>query len=115
MGSGLLVTYAPQPTHLVYNVLLVVYVLQVVGVLLMAETATRTPGALRSLRVSWTVPARARGPLVRAAPVVLAVWALAGFHGSVGPALVHRQMRQNFLGMPRIRRPLPDLRPERPA
>ncbi|MFI6461595.1 tyrosine-type recombinase/integrase [Streptomyces sp. NPDC050538] len=26
-----------------------------------------------------------------------------------------RQMRQNFLGMPRIRQPLPDLRPERPA
>ncbi|MGW2035311.1 MFS transporter [Streptomyces sp. NPDC001811] len=90
MGSGLLVTYAPQPTHLVYDVLLVVYVLQAVGVLLMAETAARTPGALRSLRVSWTLPARARGPLVRAAPVVLAVWALAGFYGSLGPALVHR-------------------------
>ncbi|MGW3464207.1 hypothetical protein ACWDE9_33520 [Streptomyces olivaceoviridis] len=43
MGSGLLVTYAPQPTHLVYTVLLVVYVLQAVGVLLMAETAARTP------------------------------------------------------------------------
>ncbi|MEV8529879.1 site-specific integrase [Streptomyces sp. NPDC052000] len=26
-----------------------------------------------------------------------------------------RQMRQTFLGMPRIRQPLPDLRPERPA
>ncbi len=26
-----------------------------------------------------------------------------------------RQMRQNFLGMPRIRQPLPDLRVERPA
>ncbi|MET7297179.1 tyrosine-type recombinase/integrase [Streptomyces griseoloalbus] len=25
------------------------------------------------------------------------------------------QMRQNFLGMPRIRQPLPDIRPERPA
>ncbi len=28
---------------------------------------------------------------------------------------VIRQMRQNFLGMPRIRQPLPDLRVERPA
>ena len=90
LGSGLLVTYAPQPTHLVYYVLLVIYVLQAVGVLLMAETAARTPGALRSLRVSWTVPAQAHGPLVRAAAVVLAVWALAGFYGSLGPALVHR-------------------------
>ncbi|MFE6020778.1 tyrosine-type recombinase/integrase [Streptomyces sp. NPDC056441] len=30
-------------------------------------------------------------------------------------AQIVRQMRQNFLGMPRIRQPLPDLRPERPA
>ncbi|MET8831599.1 tyrosine-type recombinase/integrase [Streptomyces sp. NPDC004610] len=30
-------------------------------------------------------------------------------------AQVVRQMRQNFLGMPRVRQPLPDLRPERPA
>ncbi|OXY86781.1 transposase [Streptomyces diastatochromogenes] len=30
-------------------------------------------------------------------------------------AQVVRQTRQNFLGMPRIRQPLPDLRPERPA
>ncbi|MCX5316678.1 hypothetical protein [Streptomyces sp. NBC_00154] len=30
-------------------------------------------------------------------------------------AQVVRQMRQNFLGMPRIRQPLPDLRVERPA
>ncbi|WAP58858.1 hypothetical protein [Streptomyces sp. S465] len=30
-------------------------------------------------------------------------------------AQVVRQMRQNFLGMPRIRQSLPDLRPERPA
>jgi len=28
---------------------------------------------------------------------------------------VVRQTRRNFLGMPRIRQPLPDLRPERPA
>ncbi|MCL7430364.1 transposase [Streptomyces sp. YS415] len=30
-------------------------------------------------------------------------------------AVTVRQMRQNFLGMPRIRQPLPDLRVERPA
>ncbi|GAB2865245.1 MFS transporter [Actinocorallia aurea] len=90
LGSGLLVTYAPQPTHLVYYILLGVYVLQAVGVIFLAETATRTPGALRSLRVSWTVPVQARGPLLRTAPVVLAVWALAGFYGSLGPVLVRR-------------------------
>ncbi|GHG63678.1 hypothetical protein [Streptomyces griseocarneus] len=30
-------------------------------------------------------------------------------------AAIVRKTRQGFLGMPRIRRPLPDLRPERPA
>ncbi|WP_230194123.1 MFS transporter [Streptomyces coriariae] len=90
LGSGLLVAYAPQPTHLVYHILLGIYVLQAVGVVFMAETAARAPGALRSLRVTWTVPAQARGPLLRVAPVVLAVWALAGFYGSLGPALVRR-------------------------
>ncbi|MFF4623433.1 MFS transporter [Nonomuraea jabiensis] len=90
LGSGLLVAYAPQPTRLVYHILLGIYVLQAVGVVLMAETSARAPGALRSLRVTWTVPAQARGPLLRVAPVVLAVWALAGFYGSLGPALVRR-------------------------
>ncbi|HEY4703833.1 MAG TPA: MFS transporter, partial [Streptosporangiaceae bacterium] len=40
LGSGLLVQYLPQPTHLVYLVLLGVFVLQAIGVLVMPETSS---------------------------------------------------------------------------
>lgn len=86
--SGLLVQYLPDPTHLVYLVIFVIFVLQGIGVLLMRETATPEPGALASLRPRLGVPRVARGPLLVAVPVLVAVWALAGFYGSVIPAVV---------------------------
>jgi MFS family permease len=88
IASGLLVQYLPAPVHLVYYALLGVFVAQGIGVAAMAETSTRKPGALRSIRPQFGVPRTARRPLVLAAPVLVAVWALAGFYGSVGPAVV---------------------------
>jgi predicted MFS family arabinose efflux permease len=88
LGSGLLVQYLPAPVHLVYLVLLGVFVAQAIGVILMAESATPRPGALASLRLQLAVPPAARGPLIAAVPALVAVWALAGFYGSLGPALV---------------------------
>jgi MFS family permease len=90
IASGLLVQYLPAPTHLVYLALLAVLVLQGAGVLLMRETSASAPGALASLRPRLGVPAAARRPLLVAVPVAVAVWALAGFYGSVGPAVVAR-------------------------
>ncbi len=86
--AGLLVTYLPAPVHLVYLVLLAVFVLQWVGVLLMAESSSTRPGALASLRPQFGVPRAARGALLLVAPVLVAAWSLAGFYGSVGPAVV---------------------------
>src|ERR1700759_546605 len=54
---------------------------------MIAETSARKPGALRSLRPTIAVPARVRGTLAIAAPSLVAVWALAGFYGSLGPSL----------------------------
>jgi MFS family permease len=88
IGSGLLVQYLPEPTHLVYLVLFVVFALQAVGVILMTETAARKPGALASLRPRLIVPVAARRPLFVTAPALVAIWALPGFYGSLGPALV---------------------------
>lgn len=90
IASGLLVQYLPAPTHLVYLALLGVMALQGAGVLLMRETSATAPGALGSLRPRLGVPAAARRPLLVAVPVAVAVWALAGFYGSVGPAVVAR-------------------------
>jgi len=86
--SGFLVQYLPAPTHLVYAVLCVIFVLQGIGVALMADTIAPAPGALASLKPRLSIPAAVRGPLLLALPVLVASWALAGFYGSLGPMLV---------------------------
>ncbi len=65
-----------------------VLVVQGVGVWSMSETSTRKPGALASLRPQLGLPAGARRPLAAAVPALVAVWALAGFYGSLGPTLI---------------------------
>ncbi|HEY3252867.1 MAG TPA: MFS transporter, partial [Polyangiaceae bacterium] len=86
--SGLMVEFLPAPTHLVYLAMLGVFALQGVGVLLMTETSSPSPGALASLRPQLRLPALLRTPVLLAAPLLIASWALAGFYGSLGPALV---------------------------
>jgi MFS family permease len=90
LGSSLLVQYLPSPTRLVYLVLLAAALVQAVGVALMRETSPRRPGALGSLRPRFALPAVVRRPLLVAVPVLVAVWALAGFYGSLGPSLIGR-------------------------
>ncbi|MHA6764147.1 MFS transporter [Streptacidiphilus sp. PAMC 29251] len=97
LASGLLVQYLPAPTHLVYLAILAVMVLQGVGVVLMRETSTPKPGALASLRPRFGVPKAARGPLLLAAPVLVAVWALAGLYGSVIPAVLRSVLASHSL------------------
>ncbi|MER6345162.1 MFS transporter [Streptomyces sp. NPDC001595] len=85
--SALIVQYLPAPTHLVYLVLLGVFALQAVGVLALRETVSRKPGALASLSPEFRLPGSARGSVAIAAPVLFAVWALAGLYGALGPAI----------------------------
>jgi predicted MFS family arabinose efflux permease len=86
--SGLAVRFLPAPTHLIYLALLGVLVVQASGVALMRETVTRSPGALASLVPDVRLPRSVRPALLAAAPVLFAVWALAGLYGALGPALV---------------------------
>lgn len=90
--AGVLVHWLPQPTHLVYWVLGTAYLLQAAGVASMPEPGRRVPGALASLRPRFTASPQARAALRIAAPAVLAGWSLAGFAGSLGPALVRRDL-----------------------
>ena len=85
--SALLVQLLPAPTKLVYFVLLGLFLLQAVGVRRIEETSGRVPGAVRSLRPMLALPGEVRGALAVAAPTLVAVWALAGFYGSLGPSL----------------------------
>jgi hypothetical protein len=65
-----------------------VFAVQALGVALMRETVTRAPGAWASLKPEIKLPRTVRGPVLAAAPVLFAVWALAGLYGALGPALV---------------------------
>ncbi|MFD5543464.1 MFS transporter, partial [Streptomyces sp. NPDC127079] len=86
--SGFVVQYLPAPTHTVYLCLLAVFVAQAVAVALIDETVTRKSGAAASLVPEIRLPRTVRGAVLATAPVMFAVWALAGFYGSLGPALV---------------------------
>lgn len=88
--SGVLVTYLPLPTKLVYLVLAVAYVVQFFGVLAMPETVTKQPGALASLRPKLALPARLRPQVLIATPALIGAWALVGFYASLGATLVRR-------------------------
>jgi predicted MFS family arabinose efflux permease len=86
--SSFAVQWLPAPTRLVYLVLAGVLVAQAFGLLWLPETSPRTPGAWRSLVPQIALPAQTRAPMLAAGPVLFAVWALAGFYGSLGPALI---------------------------
>jgi MFS family permease len=88
LASALLVRYLPAPTHLVYLVLIAVIIAQAIGVALLRETVTRSPLPVSVLVPDVRLPRSVRGPVLAAAPVLFAVWALAGLYGALGPALV---------------------------
>src|SRR6516165_11712464 len=86
--SALAVRYLPAPTHLIYLALLGVLAVQAVGVAVMRETVTRSPGAAGALVPEIRLPRTVRAYVLTAAPVLFAVWALAGLYAALGPALV---------------------------
>ncbi|MBP2474326.1 MFS family permease [Crossiella equi] len=85
--SALLLTYVPGPLEQVYVVFIALFLAQGVGVLFMRETVSPEPGALASLKPEITLPRAVRSRVLTAAPVLFAVWALAGLYGALGPAL----------------------------
>jgi MFS family permease len=87
--SALAVRFLPDPTHLIYLALIGVLAIQAAAIVAMRETVSRTPGALASIRPEITLPRTLRAPVLTAVPVLFAVWALGGFYGALGPALVH--------------------------
>lgn len=88
LGSGALVTYAPDPQQLVYAVLLALTAIEAVALWFMPETVSPKPGAFASLQPHVVVPAKARRSLIEVTPVTIASWALGGFYFSLMPALV---------------------------
>lgn len=86
-GCGVLVEWAPFPTHLVYGLLLAGMVVAALAVAWMPETSQRRPGAAASLKWRLGVPARLRGDLFALIPIIVASWALGGLYLSLGPSV----------------------------
>ncbi len=86
--SALFVQFLPAPTHLIYLVLAGVFAVQALGVALLRETVSTTRIPAAALVPEIRLPRGVRGQVLAAAPVLFAVWALAGLYGALGPALV---------------------------
>ncbi|MDB5961017.1 MAG: transporter [Massilia sp.] len=87
LGTSVLVQFAPAPTMLVFELLLAVFAVQLLGVWFMPETVVQRVGALQSLWPRIAIPAQARSALWKVMPVNTAQWALGGFYLSLGPSV----------------------------
>jgi hypothetical protein len=88
LGAGALVTFAPDPTQLVYLVLMAASLAEALVLWQMPETVEARSGALASLRPQVSVPRQARATLLRLTPLNIALWALGGFNFSLMPSVV---------------------------
>ncbi|RMI33216.1 MFS transporter [Nocardia stercoris] len=91
MSCGLLVAFAPAPTHLVFWLLAAAYAALIVGVTMMPETVTPDGRALDSLIPKVSVPQSVRSVFRTLLPSVVATWALGGLYLSLGGALMRAQ------------------------
>lgn len=90
LGAGLLVQYAPAPTHLVFWVLLIVSLAGLAALVFMEEPGARRPVDLAVLRPRAGIPPAARTAFVAALPALVATWALGGLYFSLAPSLTEQ-------------------------
>ena len=86
--SALFVQFLPGPTHLIYLALIGVFATQAVGVLFLRETVTPVRVTRAVFVPEVRLPRATRGAVLAAAPVLFAVWALAGLYAALGPSIV---------------------------
>jgi hypothetical protein len=86
-GSGRGSDYGPDPTRLVFWLLLAAFALAIVAGLAIPETVGRDGGWRRALRPQVAVPRQMRAAFVAAIPCRAATWALGGLALSLGGSL----------------------------
>ncbi|MEU5564960.1 MFS transporter [Micromonospora musae] len=86
--AGLAIQFTATANTIVFVVLIALTVLGGIVIALSPETMPRTSGALRSMIPRVSIPPVARIEFVAAAPVVAAVWMLAGLSGGLAPSMV---------------------------
>ncbi|HEY6892055.1 MAG TPA: MFS transporter [Solirubrobacter sp.] len=92
MGSllaGLAIQLTSSANTIAFVVLSALTIVGGIAVVASPETIRRSPGALRSMIPQVAIPLAARSEFIAAAPVVAAVWMLAGLSGGLAPSMVH--------------------------
>lgn len=74
LSAGLLVDHGPDPTRLVFWLLLAAFVLAVLAVLAIPETVTADGRWRSALRPRFAVPRSMRAPFLAAIPCLIATW-----------------------------------------
>jgi MFS family permease len=92
LGAAALITFAPDPLHMVYEVLLGLTALMIALLWVMPESIQRKAGAVASLRPHVSVPPQSRSILLTLTPVNIASWALGGLYLSLMPTVVATTM-----------------------
>ncbi len=95
LASGLLVQFGPDPLHLVFWLLIGIYMLAFLTMFVIPDISPRTPGWLQSLPPRIEVPPVARSLFSASAPSLVAIWALAGLYLSLGPSLAISLLHTN--------------------
>jgi hypothetical protein len=93
LGAAALITLAPDPLHLIYEILFVLTALMIALLWFMPESSSRKDGALASLRPHVGVPRQSRAILLKLTPANVACWALGGLYLSLMPTVVATAMR----------------------
>ena len=86
--AGLAIQLTTTANSIIFVVLTILTIVGIVVIALSAETVTRAPGALRSLVPRVAIPPATRREFAAAAPVIAAVWMLAGLSGGLAPSMV---------------------------
>jgi predicted MFS family arabinose efflux permease len=91
--AGLAIEFTPVANTIIFITLIVLTVLGGAVVAFSPETMSHNAGALRSMVPRASIPPAARKEFAAAAPVVAAVWMLAGLSGGIAPSLVRSVFR----------------------
>jgi MFS family permease len=87
LGAGLLVEYGPDPTRLVYWLLLGGFAVATIVAIAVPETVRHDGSWLRSLRPRVAIPDGLQAAFIATIPCLTATWALGGLVLSLGPSL----------------------------
>ncbi len=83
----LVLQYSNAPLHLIFEILIVIYLIEFILTIFSPETAIKRSGALASLKLKMAVPPAAKFALISISPVNIALWMLSGIFLSLMPSL----------------------------